>query len=127
MITIDVGGDDLDVEVQTSGFQLTPDDSGVSVKRSLAGTLIATRTFAGRSTWTGTLTKALTTDELADLRAAAKWPQTIVVGGEAFRADAANTTPQTVNAKVQITSEDFMPVGGTDFLHIAHVTIFRAD
>lgn len=127
MLVIDVGGAGLAVEVQTNGFTRSYDESGLSVKRSLGGGSLVTQVFAPRAELRGTLTKALTTDELAALRAACKWPRRIVVGGDALRIDSANTTPQTLNARVHVETEDFMPVGGTDFLHVAHVTVSQAD
>jgi hypothetical protein len=127
MLVIDVGGAGLALEVQTSGFSRAKDKSGESVKRALGGGLLVTRVYAQRPIYQGVATKALTTDELAALLAAAQWPKTIVVGGDALRLDAANTTPQTVNAKVDVDVEDYQAVGGTDFLHVAHVTVLKAD
>lgn len=127
MLIIDVGGANLAVEVQTSGFVRTYDQSGISVRRMMGGNTTAVRTFSPRVMLQGTLTKALTTNELVALRAAAKWPRKIVVGGDALRIDDANTVGQTLNARVQVSDEDFLAVGGTDFLHIAHVTVTQAD
>jgi hypothetical protein len=125
MLIIDVGGDDLTVEVQTGGFGREWNDEGTHVWRALGGGLNATRTFGRKAIFRGTLTKPLTSEELEELRAAAKWPQTIVVGGDALRITSSGTPAQTISAKVSIDSEDYLDNGGIDY-HIAHVTVTQA-
>lgn len=127
MLVLDVGGADLAVEVQTSGFSRAPDRSGITKKRSLGGALLVTQVFAERVAFPAFTTGPLTTDQLEAVKAAAQYPATIVVGGDALRLDAANTVPQTVNAKVLVESDEYLSIGGTDFMSVARITVEQAD
>jgi hypothetical protein len=127
MLIIDVGGADLTVEVQTGNFAREWSDEGTHIWRALGGALNATRTFGRKMVFRGALTKPLTTEELEELRAAAKWPQTISVGGDALRLTSSGTPIQTISAKVSIDTEDYLSDAGLDFFHIAHVTVTQSD
>lgn len=125
-IVIDVGGAAVTVEVQVSGFARTP-RRGTQVKDALGGNLLVTQLYGEKQEFPPYTTGPLTTNQLVALKAAAQYPKTIVVGGEALRTTDANTSPQTINAKVLIESEDYLSVGGSDFYHIAHISIRQAD
>lgn len=127
MLVLGVGGANLAVEVQVSGFARAPDRSGITKKRALGGAMLVTQVFAERIAFPAFTTGPLTTAQVVAIRAAANYPATIVVGGEALRITDANTVPQTINAKVLVETEDFLSVGGTDFRQVAHIIVEQAD
>jgi hypothetical protein len=127
MLILDVGGDDLAVEVQVTGLSRAPDRSGISKKRALGGAMLVTQLFTPRLVFPPFTTGPLTTEQLNAIKTAAGYPETRVVGGDALRIDNANTVGQTVAAKVSVDSDDFLATGGTDFFHIAHITVEQAD
>jgi hypothetical protein len=120
-LVIDVGGDDLAVEINVEGATYRPDRSGTSKSRSASGKTQIVVTYDDKGVWTFT-TKPLTTDEFVELVAAAQYPETITVGGEALRNTSANTVPQTVECTVLVEDVDYMATGD-DFLHVAKLTI----
>lgn len=126
MLVLDVGGAGLAVQIQIDGFSRQNQSTGISIRETMTGALTATRTFNPRPVLSGGVTRPVTTAELVALRAAAKWPRTIVVGGDALRITDSGSPAQTWNAKVEITDEDYL-AAGEDFYHLAHITVTKAD
>jgi hypothetical protein len=120
-LVIDVGGDDLAVEINVEGASFRWDRSGTTKDRSASGKTQIVVTHDDKGVWTFT-TKPLTTDEYEALVAAAQYPATITVGGEALRNTSANTVPQTVDCTVLVESVDYFNTLD-DFLHVAKLTI----
>lgn len=121
VIILDVGGAGLVVEVNTDNFSWRPNRTGTSIEPAYSGAPMVTRTYRDTGVWTFT-TKWLTTNEYKAIEGAAKFPEVIVVGGQALRTTDANTTPQTVSAYVEVTQADYKPIGA-DFLYLASITI----
>ena len=126
-LVIDVGGDDLAIEIVTSGASLKRDSSGITKKRAYGGAMLVSRAYAEKIELDGFSSKWLTTNEYQALVAAAKYPQTIVVSGECLRTDNANTTPVALNAIVEVSQADFIDDGNEDFLYLARIHVEQAD
>jgi hypothetical protein len=124
-LILDVGGANLVVEVDVTTGSRRPDRSGTSIERSFSGKPMVTQTYGEKMTLPTLRTSWLTTEQYEALKAAANWPETIVVGGTALRITTADTVPQTINAIVEV--EDSHAPNGVDFLHIATINITEAD
>src|SRR5678816_1500057 len=83
-LVIDVGGDDLEVEVNSANASIQFDKEGVRSRRAAGGALLTTVTYDPKLAHPFT-TKWLTDTEYQALVAAAQYPETIVVGGDAIR------------------------------------------
>ena len=120
-LTVDVGGADLVVEIDQQNATYRPDRSGTSKERAYSGKPMVTVTYPEKGTWSFQ-TKPLTTDELQALITAAQWPDTITIGGEFQRIDAANTVAQEIDGTLLVEEMTYFGVLD-DFLHVAKLTI----
>ena len=125
-LTIDTGGANLTVEVDSSDASADYDDAGTSIEPAYSGKPIVSQTYAPRDVWSFT-TGPLTIDQHSALIAAAQYPLAINVTGDAFRTASAGGAP-TISAIVRVGRRRYIPIGATGgFYYGASLTITKAD
>lgn len=123
-MTVDVGGADLVVEIQTQNAARDVDDSGIDESTAYSGAPLVTVTYDVLEVWPLT-TGPLTIDQYTALKAAAQYPATIQVSGD-FARDAAAGAAPTINASVKVGRAEYLAIGGSGaFYYTAPVTVRR--